>query len=276
MKDYCANLFERKTFILNYSINLDKKIIIVNYADGFIKEVPYSKREELSILKQMKNQVFNGQKTYEYNRNKCNEQLRKNSIYNAILGIYLALLFSIFHIGTLPFLIFSGISSFAVFKLFKKYKTNIKKIKDYASIIEDYEKNLNFVLNEKNFSNDKIITPKILNIPNRRIQYVIGCGFVKDSYDELVNNLCGVSLPYFDKKAINEDDPNSYLEEQKLLEEGYFNYSKSEVPYVNINSISSLTKNDLDIIKSITSKEKAKVKILGKVKKRKSNMQINF
>lgn len=57
MKDYSINCVEKASFILNYKIVNNN--IIINYANGYIELLPYSKENEDEILDTMKLQVVN-------------------------------------------------------------------------------------------------------------------------------------------------------------------------------------------------------------------------
>ena len=57
MYDYSENNYERKRFILNYEIKDNK--IILHFATGNDKEIPYNSINEVKVLKQMEKQISN-------------------------------------------------------------------------------------------------------------------------------------------------------------------------------------------------------------------------
>lgn len=138
VKDYTLNEEEKSSFILNYKKVNDK--VIIKYADGRPFVMPYTIELEKELLRRMKNQVLNTEKTQE----KLRKERRKFTCFALIITILLAvvlmadivvskgigvILINIILGGT--FLTYCGL-----------------KINEQNKILKDIEKNRTFIENE--------------------------------------------------------------------------------------------------------------------------------
>ena len=64
MKDYCINDFQRKSFILSFSIE-PNNVIKVYYADGTVDEKQFDLKTIKWILAQMRKQIINFEPEYK-------------------------------------------------------------------------------------------------------------------------------------------------------------------------------------------------------------------
>ena len=112
MKDYSANSFDRKTFILNYEVDILNNEIIINYADNTKDIIAYSSNAEKALLEKMKKQVLSHKNEYEKARKKLKDSNNVKKIILIAFAIILGISISSFQFGFLPGisnLLFNGI-----------------------------------------------------------------------------------------------------------------------------------------------------------------------
>ena len=277
MKDYSANEFDRKTFILNYEVNPQDNVIVVNYADKTNEEIPYSTRAEKVLLEKMKKQVLNHHKEYEKAKKELKECTNKKKLALIVATIVLGMALSSFSLGFLNgiiALVYDGIILKMMLKVLG-FKQNNVKIRKKLSLIEDYEKNLSFVENEEVFSNKRImkpdvlsnvtlpvliainekITTKTLSMPN---DIVIDDGYVPLADYALIPDI----------NTITDEEYKSQLEsvEKEHIENGYIDYAEDDEPLLDINEIDSLSYDDVYNTYQLSNKhQNTKGRVLTKV-----------
>ena len=155
MKDYSLNLEESKKFILNYEIEEATKNLIINLASGEKYPVPYTIENEKKILKKMKEQVLNSDKS----RIKIEKNIKHNWKY--LIFDILMIVFNVFNIKMGCTISPKGSAIFAaMFMIFTIIRTvymieskkTIKDINKQQMFLENEE-----LLNEKIMSNSNIL-----------------------------------------------------------------------------------------------------------------------
>ena len=277
MKDYSANEFDRKTFILNYEVNPKDNIITINYADGTNEEILYSRKTEKVLLEKMKKQVLEHQKEYEKAKKEFKKCTSKKKIDLIFVAITLGIALSAFKFGIINgiiSLVYNGIMLKMMLKVLG-FKQNNIKIQNTLSLIEDYEKNLSFIENEEAFSNKRIMKPDVLsNVPlpvliaiNEKIttktlsmpnDIVIDDGYVPLADYALIPDI----------NTITDEEYKSQLEsvEKEHIENGYIDYAEDDEPLLDINEIDSLSYDDVYNTYQLSNKhQNTKGRVLMKV-----------
>lgn len=265
MFDYSMNKFQKKMFILGYDVDPKTNSIIVTYADNSEVVMPYSVSQEKQLLSIMRKQIIEGAPYYD----KLCEDLDVTGKANKLLLV----LFAIF-IGMVVGLCISGLFiSAGLFALlvspslisrWKKYKENIAKIKQIEGRIDEYEKNVEFVENSSQFTNEKVMQPDVIFECSKNVQFIISAGIIADQYDRVkddedpsIDFATFDDLSYFESEEARQE---MIALEEEHIQKGYENVSNREVPLINENTISELTLDDLnDLALSIKKSKKGKV-----------------
>ena len=262
MKDYSINSFERKNFILYYDLDALENTITIYYADGTNQLFSYTPNQEKIILQKMKAQVTNGKKFYLNSQN----ELRRHLFVDLFFKLYL--IAKIIFIGSMcshSLLIagFLSLGSVLLFKfsILKLFKENGNKIKKYYNLMKDYEKNLEFINKEKNYSNEKVICPTVIRNSSENISHIINNGIIIDNSKEYKNMLNEGLEPYVSHVITdNEEDIEAFTNE------GFKDYSQKDVPFININTAGMLSDEELsNLNKLIKENNKPKIKVLSKI-----------
>ena len=160
MKDYSLNKEQRDLFILNYKV--EDKNIILNFASGKEKEIPYSIENEKKVLNYMKEQVMN-----------YKEFVEKQELLKIRLDFLLSLSTVVFMYNTLFSISIAPEDTFTkcvisisaliiVYNLVLKKRVNDK--------LADLEKNKYFLQNEDTINN-KLDDMKNMNTLPRLKKY---------------------------------------------------------------------------------------------------------
>lgn len=160
MMDYSMSLEEREKFILNYDVN-KKNMIVIKYADGKTKEIPYDSNTEQMILDIMNKQVENSE-----NFEKKARAYKKSCIiwlYSFLSGVVLFSGLSFygrtgFELFVYPFLSASCLLSSCFISL------DLAKVN---SIIKDLERNIWFQKNKNKINENIIVNDNLANVSNK-------------------------------------------------------------------------------------------------------------
>ena len=267
MLDYSLSDFQRSDFILNYDIDVTDNTIMVNYANDKSMCIPYTKENEIMLLKRMKNQVLQSGKFYEIVKGETKKYNRLDRLYKIMFAIYGGLLIGLAIKEIIAALLFFILTLPVNIRNIKKFKHINMVLKGLKRTLNDYEKNVDFIENMGSFTNDKVMRPYVISNMSEKVQYVISMGIVNDKYNTV--NFENDEIPYVNYELTNPDDIEH---EKRLLEEGYVDASMREIPYLNENTIDSLSYDDLAKIEKLTmSSNNMNGKVLVKLKKYNSN-----
>ncbi len=260
MKDYSQNSFEKKSFILKYDIDALESTILVYYADGTTQLLPYTITQEKILLKKMKEQIL---KANKYNL-KNTLRLQKYLIFDLGIKAYFLtnIMFIIMSLFSNPILgLYNSLALFLfTIGISKPYKNNRKKMNDLVELINDYQKNLNFINNEDSFSNKKIFTREVITKASSRVSHIINNGIIVDEKERYMELLHKNEEPYVSHIVSKEDNIiNEYMND------GFIDYGKREVPFINVNTAEMLSEKELEELKDLTKNSNNKVKVLSKI-----------
>ena len=129
MRSYALNKEEEKSFVLNYEVK--NKEIIIHFASGEQKRIPYSLEREKNLLNHMKEQIKNSK---EFKRKEENQELESAQKILLSSGLFSLNLF-LLHIskGSLNQPFFEGmVACSALITILESYKiiNSIKNIND--------------------------------------------------------------------------------------------------------------------------------------------------
>lgn len=267
MKDYSLNDFQRKTFILRYCINHENNEIIIYFADGTNKVLPYSIKEEKSILNAMRKQVIEGNPFYEKTLKNIKKYRFRDRIYKIWGAIYTGLFISVFFKSILSALLFLLLTSFSISITKKDYLENKRKLNRHKSTLDDYEKSLCFVTESDNFTNERIFKPNIIMHAPPRVRFIVSKGIIEDKYLDFMKNNPD-SIPAIEYLRYEEgQNENQTDAKNRSAKYGYEEIVKREIPYINENSISYIDFDDLYKLKELSKKEeKNKERVLVKIR----------
>ena len=268
MLDYSLNNFQKESFILDYDIDPEDKTIMVNYANQKSEVLPLTIQNEKMILERMKRQVTGGNNFYKTAKKarrkfKIIDRLYK-ILYTALLGMFIGLAVKEgFIIGLITAL---ACTPFMVFNPFMK--ENKKCLKYLNSVLNDYEKDLDFLNNSEEFTNEKVIRPYVISNTTDKVRFVISAGILIDKYDAIKEgegyNL--VDYRVYDDEHKDKEESLKYQNERKA--KGYFEVNNREIPFININNTDLFSHEELaDLYKLTTSKDNTPGKVLVKTYK---------
>ncbi len=198
MKDYCSTEYERKSFITKYDIDKEKSEITIYYADDETLKVPYSFKEEIRLLNNMKKQV----KYYDHFIDRAKKEkrvLRFKRLLALIMAGYGTVLLSYLSIGAfllgsagifiMP-TIFMNLLIIMIIK--RKFDEISDKIDNINEGVNDYNKNMFYLNNEKVFANERLMRKDVINNTPKKVKYLIGNS--KDIPLINLNNLENISM----------------------------------------------------------------------------------
>lgn len=273
MKDYSLNDFQRKSFILRYDINHEKNEIIIYFADGTNKVLPYSVAQEKTILSDMRKQVIDGSSFYEKTLKNVKKYRFRDRIYKIWGAVYIGLFISAFIKSIISAILFLLLTSFSISITKKEYLENKRKLNSHKNMLDDYEKSLCFVTESDNFTNERIIKPNIIMHAPPSVKFIISKGIIEDKYlDFKKNNPDSIPTieytPFPEIINIPDDIKENYADAKvRLAKYGYEEIGKREIPYINENSISYIDFDDLYKLKELSKKEeKSKERVLVKIR----------
>ena len=176
MKDYCLNDYERRDYILYYEKDNNTKEIIIHYADESTYRIPYTTNGEIRLLKRMRNQVENSEYFIEdAKQNKIILYMKKGMFltfsavgmafltYGVIGAIELGAA-SAFLAGPL---IMNGLAIVVAKRRINQIDGKIDEINDS---LDDYNKNLFYLSNEKVFANDRVLRRDVIKNSPKKVQ----------------------------------------------------------------------------------------------------------
>ncbi len=198
MKDYCETDYQRKTFITKYeTINNEIKIY---YADDDNLTVPYSIKEEIKILNQMKKQI----RYYDHfidNAKSEKSILKFRKIVALMAASYGAVIFGYLGIGALvlgsaglfvmPTIVMDALIIMAIKR---RYDAIDDKIMEINESINDYNKNVFYIKNEKLFSNERVMRKDVIKNTPTRVKKVISYNIDKQIPLINLNTLDEISM----------------------------------------------------------------------------------
>ena len=240
MKDYCINDFQRKSFILNFSIE-PNNIIKVYYADGTVDEKQFDLKTIKWILAQMRKQIINFEPGYKKNKGliaKYKKLINVNRFFSIVYMLLIILLLSSFSIISIPPMLLDAYLIFSSIRSNKVYKNILKKIE---IINADYEKNLFFVEHSEEFKN-AAISYEGLKHSSLSIEYALHSALRlnKQLSGEKHSDSCMSSILGFQ----NAEENVTAIEDLKQM--GYKEIADIKYPIFNEGSIDRISKPELE------------------------------
>ena len=162
MKDYTETDFQKRTFIIRYTINHADNLIEVYYADGDTTIMPYTAHNEIMILDRMRRQVLNysdfkdkakvDRIFFRIKKYLCLGGACFGTVVLANLG-YLAISVGTAGIGFIPSLTINGLM---ILVMKKYYDASDDEIIRINNAMKDYDKSIFYLRNEKVFADERI------------------------------------------------------------------------------------------------------------------------
>ena len=170
------NVNKQKRLIKNYSVDDNKKIIIINYSDGTFKELDYSLADEKRILYLMKEQIMNYKSSYDSLVVNRNEKIKLEKMSLKLLSVSILLsLISIIGAITLNLylLLILLFSVTCIVGLGNQYIDIINNLKEIDKEIDNYEKSIYLIEHNSSFTNEKVLDKEnLLGVSNKTIDFI--------------------------------------------------------------------------------------------------------
>ena len=197
MKDYCAYDYERRDFILKYEKLPDTKEIKITYADGETYNIPYTVKGEIRLLNRMRRQVEDYPDFVYATKQNRNVLVVKQIMMLLFSGVTMVFLtngvIGAIELGeagtilTVP-LIMTSLTILAAKRRFNQIGDEIDKVN---ASINDYDKSLFYLNNEKVFANERLFRKDVKTKVPKKVKYIL-------------DSNCDINVPSINLNNIDE------------------------------------------------------------------------